>query len=101
MTRRRDSRHRGLHVAGAGEGAGADKRSDLWSFGCVVYEMLTGRRAFDGDDVSETLAAVIKRRCQSGQRCRVMLPAAVRTLLRDCLQKDPASGRLMQRRWCS
>ena len=42
------------------KGRPADKRSDVWAFGAVVYEMLTARRAFDGDDVSETLANVLK-----------------------------------------
>ena len=41
-------------------GKPVDKRSDVWAFGCVLYEMLTGKRAFAGDDVGETLAAVIK-----------------------------------------
>ena len=42
------------------KGRPADKRSDVWAFGCVLYEMLTGKRAFDGDDVSDTLASVLK-----------------------------------------
>ena len=42
------------------KGLEADKRSDIWAFGCVIYEMLTGRRAFAGDDVAETMAAVIR-----------------------------------------
>src|SRR5215831_969095 len=42
------------------KGRPADKRSDVWAFGCVLYEMLTGKRAFDGDDVSDTLATVLK-----------------------------------------
>jgi serine/threonine protein kinase len=41
-------------------GRAADKRSDVWAFGCVLYEMLTGRRAFDGEDVTEIIAAVVK-----------------------------------------
>ena len=44
--------HGGLHGPGAGEGKPADKRSDVWAFGCVLYEMLTGARAFRGDDVT-------------------------------------------------
>jgi serine/threonine protein kinase len=42
------------------KGRPADKRSDVWAFGCVLYEMLTGARAFQGDDVSDTLAAVLR-----------------------------------------
>src|SRR6266545_4776078 len=42
------------------KGREADKRSDLWAFGCVLYEMLTGKRPFDGEDVSDTLANVLK-----------------------------------------
>jgi serine/threonine protein kinase len=41
-------------------GKSVDKRADIWAFGCVLYEMVTGRRAFDGEDVSETLAAVLR-----------------------------------------
>ena len=42
------------------KGRPADKRSDIWAFGCVLYEMLTGQRAFEGEDVSDTLASVLK-----------------------------------------
>ena len=42
------------------KGRPADKRSDVWAFGCVLYEMLTAKRAFPGDDVIETLAAVVR-----------------------------------------
>ena len=42
------------------KGKPADKRSDVWAFGCVLYEMLTGTRAFDGDDIADTLANVLK-----------------------------------------
>ena len=38
------------------KGGATDKRSDIWAFGCVLYEMLTGRRAFEGEDVSDTLS---------------------------------------------
>jgi len=69
------------------KGRPADKRSDVWAFGCVLYEMLTGKRAFDGDDVSDTLASVLK-----GQPDWTALPAqtptAIRRLLRRTLEKD-------------
>ncbi|MBM3819221.1 MAG: hypothetical protein FJW14_09450 [Acidimicrobiia bacterium] len=66
------------------KGRAADKRSDIWAFGCVLYEMLTARRAFDGDDVGETLAAVIRAQPEWAG-----VPAQVRTLLESCLEKDP------------
>ena len=42
------------------KGRAADKRSDVWAFGCVLYEMLTGRRAFEGEDLTDTIAAVMR-----------------------------------------
>jgi serine/threonine-protein kinase len=72
------------------KGQTADKRSDVWAFGCVLYEMLTGTRAFQGDDVSETLAAVLK-----SEPAWAALPAdvspAVRALLEGCLEKTRRS----------
>jgi Tol biopolymer transport system component len=69
------------------KGRAADKRSDVWAFGCVLFEMLTGKRAFEGDDVSDTLAAVIR-----GEPDWTALPATTPTpihrLLRRCLEKD-------------
>jgi Tol biopolymer transport system component len=66
----------------------ADRRSDIWSFGCVLFEMLTGRRLFEGDDISEVMADVIK-----GQVAFDTLPGTtpdgLRRLLRRCLRKDP------------
>jgi eukaryotic-like serine/threonine-protein kinase len=70
------------------KGRSADKRSDVWAFGCVIYEMLAGKRAFHGDDVSDTLASVLK-----AQPDWTVLPAdappAIRRLLRRALEKDP------------
>ena len=64
-----------------------DKRADIWAFGCVLYEMLTGRAAFQGEDVSEILASVIK-----GDVNLDLLPPTlhpdIRKLLSRCLQKD-------------
>src|SRR5262249_16060560 len=42
------------------KGRSVDRRTDIWAFGCVLYEMLTGKRAFEGEDVSDTLAAVLR-----------------------------------------
>jgi eukaryotic-like serine/threonine-protein kinase len=70
------------------KGRAADRKSDIWAFGCVFYEMLTGKRAFDGEDVSETMAAVIRAE-PDWSRLPASTPPHVRTLLRRCLQKDP------------
>ena len=64
-----------------------DKRTDIWSFGCVVYECLTGRQAFEGETISDTLASILKTEPDWS-----VLPGAtpprVRELLRRCLEKD-------------
>jgi eukaryotic-like serine/threonine-protein kinase len=65
-----------------------DKRADIWAFGCVLYEMLTGQRAFDGQGVSETLARVIERE-PDWARLPATLSPALRMYLTRCLQKDP------------
>ena len=69
-------------------GRAADKRSDVWAFGCVLYEMLAGTRPFAGDEISDTLAAVLKSDPDWSALPRD-LPASVRSLLDGCLEKDP------------
>jgi len=68
-------------------GKPAEKRSDIWAFGCVVYEMLTGKRAFDGEDVTDTLAAVVKTEPKWDALPATVSPS-VRLFLRRCLHKD-------------
>jgi serine/threonine protein kinase/Tol biopolymer transport system component len=68
------------------KGRPADKRSDVWAFGCVLYEMLTRKRAFPGEDVSDTLASVLR-----GEPDWSALPAEtthLTSVLEGCLQKD-------------
>src|SRR5260221_7023382 len=65
-------------------GRDVDKRADIWAFGCVLYEMLTGRRAFDGDHVTDTLASIVRDDPDLGGAA-----PHVRRLLRRCLEKDP------------
>ncbi len=69
-----------------------DKRSDIWAFGCVLYEALSGRQAFSGETVSDTIAAILGREPDWEALPRA-IPAKVRDLLRRCMQKD-ASRRL-------
>ena len=69
------------------KGRPVDERSDIWAFGCVLYEMLSGARAFPGDDVSDTLAAVLRAE-PDWQRLPAGIPTSIRRLLRRCLQKD-------------
>jgi len=68
------------------KGYAADKRSDVWAFGCVLYEMFTGSRAFEGEDVSDTLAAVIKGE-PVWNALSPDVPHAVRALIQGCLRK--------------
>ena len=65
-----------------------DKRSDVWAFGMVLYEMLTGSRAIEGADISHTLAAVLMKEIDWA-RLPTHTPDAVRQLLRRCLERDP------------
>jgi serine/threonine-protein kinase len=69
------------------KGRPADKRSDVWAFGCVLYEMLTGRRAFEGEDLSDTLANILKS-APDWTLLPSDLPAPIRTLVTTCLEKD-------------
>ncbi len=64
-----------------------DRRSDLWAFGCVLFEMLSGVRAFDGEDATDTIAAVVRGE-PHWQALPADLPPAVRLLLQRCLEKD-------------
>jgi serine/threonine-protein kinase len=70
------------------KGRPADKRSDVWAYGCLLFEMLTGKRAFDGDEVSEVLAAVIRGE-PDWRALPAPTPLAIRRLLRRCLERDP------------
>jgi Tol biopolymer transport system component len=65
-----------------------DRRTDIWAFGCVLYEMLTGQRAFPGDTVTDTLAAIV-RADPDWSLLPKGTPMRVRVLLQRCLQKDP------------
>jgi Tol biopolymer transport system component len=68
-------------------GKSVDKRSDVFAFGCVLYEMLTGMQAFTGDTVSDTLAAILKSDVQASAFPE-STPRAIRELLKRCLEKD-------------
>ena len=65
-----------------------DKRADIWAFGCVLYEMLTGRVAFAGETVSDTIGKILERE-PDWSALPAATPATIRRLLRRCLAKDP------------
>ena len=69
------------------KGKAVDKRTDIWAFGCVLYELLTGKQTFHGEDVTDILAAVVRAE-PDWQALPAATPVKVRDLLRRCLQKD-------------
>jgi Tol biopolymer transport system component len=69
-------------------GKAVDKRADIWAFGVVFYEMLVGRRLFDGDSVADTLARVLEREIDFAA-LPPFVPSSIRSLLRRCLERNP------------
>jgi dipeptidyl aminopeptidase/acylaminoacyl peptidase len=72
------------------KGKAVDRRADIWAFGCVLYEMLTARRAFDGEDITDTIAAVVTKE-PDWSRLPASTPPSVERLLRRCLEKQSAN----------
>jgi serine/threonine protein kinase len=70
------------------KGKPVDKRADIWAFGCVLYELLTARRPFPGEDLTDTIVSVVSKE-PDWSLLPKSLPPAVGTLLRRCLEKDP------------
>ncbi|MGH8677293.1 MAG: protein kinase domain-containing protein [Burkholderiales bacterium] len=71
------------------EGKPADHRTDLFAFGAVVYEMMTGRRAFKGDDPASVIGAILKDEPTPLSSLQPLVSAALERVLRRCLAKDP------------
>jgi eukaryotic-like serine/threonine-protein kinase len=69
------------------KGKSVDKRADIWAFGCILYECLTGKRAFEGEAVTETLAAILRGE-PDWQALPASTPANIRFVLRRCLEKN-------------
>lgn len=72
------------------EGKGTDERSDIFSFGAVLYEMLTGRRAFDGETTTSVLASILKDQPAPISQFQPMVPRSLDRVVRKCLEKKPA-----------
>ena len=70
-------------------GKSADARSDIFSFGCVLYEMLTGRRAFGGESPGQTMAAILRDQPEEVTAAGASVPDGVNRIVRRCLEKGP------------
>jgi Tol biopolymer transport system component len=87
------------------EGQEADARSDIWAFGCVLYEMLTGKRAFEAKTQATLIAAIVDRQPQPVSAVQPLTPPALDRVVAACLAKDPADrlqtahDLLLQLRW--
>src|SRR5229473_803438 len=73
------------------QGQEADGRSDIFSFGCVLYEMITGRRAFEGKSQISVASAILEKDPEPISKIQPMAPAALDHVVRECLAKDPES----------
>ena len=70
-------------------GKGVDKRTDIWAFGCVLFEMLTGQKPFDGETLTDIVAAIVKNE-PDWRALPPGTPAAVQSVIVRCLRKDPS-----------
>jgi Tol biopolymer transport system component/predicted Ser/Thr protein kinase len=70
------------------KGKTADRRADIWAYGCILYECLTGKRAFEGETVTEMLAAILKEE-PNWDALPAATPPNIRSILHRCLEKDP------------
>ena len=71
------------------DGRQVDQRSDVWAFGCVLYEMVTGRRAFDGPTPAAVAAAILERDPPAPSAIEPKMPGALDRVVRKCLARDP------------
>ena len=93
-----DPRHRGVHGPEQARGKTVDKRADIWAFGCVLYEMLTGRRAFRGRRRCPTCSPQSSKREPDWRALPAETPASIRRLLRRCLAEGPQAPAPRHRR---
>jgi serine/threonine protein kinase len=86
---RRGDGHRGLHVARAGPREKADHRSDIFSFGAILHEMISGRRAFKRDTMAETMTAILKEEPEELTASNPHISPALARIVNRCLEKKP------------
>src|SRR5208282_6667877 len=85
---RRRSGHGGLHVAGQARGQPLDARTDLFSFGVVLYKMATGRHPFRGDSAATMFESILHQTPVALVRLNPEVPAELEEIINKCLEKD-------------
>jgi len=80
-------------------GQAADPRSDIFAFGAILYEMISGKRAFHGETTADTMSAILKEETPELSETARNVPAGLERIVRHCLEKNPSSDFIQRETW--